>query len=214
MAEETNKHLWEEVNQDIGEVSGLLEAIKSDVRGINEALKLLRTSSNADFPETIVYRVIKQLEANLEGLEARAENHEHQILRILRKIEHNLEPKSNHIEGFAAIQEITMVPLAAGQTATFATTPIPSTSVPNPAALPAWTSSDTTNAPVTPVASDASGLSATVTFPSTVAAGVSFDLTITYTNADGTVATQTNSFTTVAPPSPDITGFAPIVQTA
>lgn len=134
----------------------------------------------------------------------------HQILRRLDK----LIDLPHAINGFKAIQEINMVPLAAGQTATFATTPIPATSVPNPAALPVWTSSDTTNAPVTAVATDTTGLSATVTFPSTVVAGVSFSLTITYTNGDGTVATQTNSFVTVAPPSPDITAFTDILQTA
>lgn len=132
---------------------------------------------------------------------------------VLRRLDKLLELPYT-VTGFSPIQEITMVPLAAGQTATFATTPVPATSVPNPAALPVWTSSDTVNAPVVPVAADATGLSATVTFPATVAAGVSFSLTITYTNADGTVATQTDSFVTVAPPSPDITAFTPIVQTA
>ena len=110
-----------------------------------------------------------------------------------------------------------MVPLSAGNTATFATTPIPENGVPNPKALPVWTSSDTTNAPVTAVATDPTGLSATVTFPASCPGGVTFSLTITYINADGSVATQTNSFTTVAPPpppTPDITAFTPIVQTA
>lgn len=106
-----------------------------------------------------------------------------------------------------------MVTLSAGNTATFATTPIPSTSVPVPANI-VWTSSDTVNAPVSPNTADATGLSTLVVFPSTVAAGVSFSLTVSYTNSDGTTATQTNSFTTVAPPSPDVTGFTPILQTA
>lgn len=131
---------------------------------------------------------------------------------LLRQILHHLKP--HPITGFTEIKESTMVPLAAGQTATFATTPIPSTSVPNPAALPVWSSSDSTNAPVVAVSTDSTGLSATVTFPSTVVAGVVFSLTITYTNSDGTTATQTDQFTTVAPPSPDITGFAPIAQVA
>jgi hypothetical protein len=143
--------------------------------------------------------------------------HEKDVLRVLERILFILEdrlPNPHVITRFKSIEEISMNPLAAGQTATFATTPIPSTSVPNPAALPVWSSSDTVNAPVVPVATDTTGLSATVTFPSTVVAGVTFSLTITYTNADGTIATQTNSFVTVAPPSPDITGFTPILQTA
>lgn len=136
--------------------------------------------------------------------------------RLLRKLVNDEAEDLNRIERFAAIKQEspTMVPLAAGQTATFSTTPIPPTSVPNPAALPVWSSSDMTNAPVSPNTADASGLSTLVVFPSGVAAGVTFSLTITYTNADGTIATQTNSFVTVAPPSPDITGFTPIVQTA
>ena len=136
--------------------------------------------------------------------------------RLLRKLVNDEAEDLNRIERFAVIKQenSTMVPLAAGQTATFSTTPIPATSVPNPAALPVWTSSDTTNAPVSPNTADKTGLSTLVVFPSTAAAGVTFSLTITYTNADGTVATQTNSFVTVAPPSPDITGFTPIVQTS
>jgi hypothetical protein len=106
-----------------------------------------------------------------------------------------------------------MVPLAAGQIATFSTTPIPATSAPDPTKI-VWTSSDTTNAPLTPNTSDTTGLSVLVAFPSTVVAGVTFSLTVSYTNADGTTATQTNSFTTVAPPVPNVTGFTDIVQSA
>ncbi len=105
-----------------------------------------------------------------------------------------------------------MVPLAAGQTATFTATPDPATATPTASSL-VWTSSDTTNAPVTPVSTDATGLSATVTFPEDVQAGVVFELTITYTNADGTKATGTSTYTTVAPAAPDVTGFT-IAQTA
>ena len=106
-----------------------------------------------------------------------------------------------------------MVSLSAGQTATFSTTSLPAGTQPAAGNLPVWTSSDTTNAPVTIFSADPTGLSATVIFPASVAAGLSFSLTVTYTNADGTVATQTNSFVTVAAPSPDITGFTDIVQT-
>jgi hypothetical protein len=120
------------------------------------------------------------------------------------------------ITGFTDIQEISMVPLAAGQTAIFGTTPIPSTSIPTPGSL-VWASSDTINAPVSPNPADPTGLTCLVTFPSGLPAGDSFSLSLTYTNADGTTATQTNGFTTVvAPPPPpsDITGFAPITQVA
>jgi hypothetical protein len=133
--------------------------------------------------------------------------------RLLREILHRLPHYGHPITGFTAIQETSMVPLAAGQTATFSTTPIPSTSVPIASSI-VWTSSDTTNAPVTPNTADPTGLSTLVVFPSTVVAGVTFSLTVSYTNADATIATETTSFTTVAPAASDVTGFTPIVQSA
>ena len=106
-----------------------------------------------------------------------------------------------------------MVPLAPGQTATFATTPLPANAIPTPSGL-VWSSSDSVNAPVSPNTADATGLSTLVVFPSTAVVGTSFSLTIGYTNADGTTASQTNSFTIVAAPPTDVTGFTPILQTA
>lgn len=131
---------------------------------------------------------------------------------LLIAIVQELQPSRN-LTGFNEILETTMVPLAAGQTATFATTPIPAGSTPVAANI-VWSSSDTVNAPTSPNTADTSGLSILVTFPLTVVAGLVFSLTVSYTNTDGTIATQTNSFTTVAPASPDITGFNPILQTA
>jgi len=123
----------------------------------------------------------------------------------------------NHppITGFTPIKEITMalVPLAPGFTATFGTTPIPATSVPIAANLK-WTSSDTTNAPVSPNPADASGLTTLVAFPTTAVVGTSFTLSLNYTNADGTVANQAATFTIVAAPLSDVTGFTEILQTA
>ena len=141
-----------------------------------------------------------------------------EILQVVQSIDgyvsqivNDLNPPP--ITGFTAIQEKTMVPLAPGQTATFATTPIPSTSVPVAASL-IWSSSDTVNAPTSPNTADTTGLSTLVAFPTTAVVGTSFTLTISYTNSDGTLATQSNSFTIVAPPSPDVTGFTAITQTA
>lgn len=107
------------------------------------------------------------------------------------------------------IKEISMLPIAPGFSPVFTATPVPSTSVPNPATPPAWTSSDTTNAPI---AVDPTGLIATVNIPSTAVVGTSVTLSISYTNADGTVATGSTSITIVAAPSPDITSFT-IAQT-
>lgn len=133
------------------------------------------------------------------------------ILHELREIDHQLHHPN--VTGFTEIKEITtMVPLAAGQTATFATTPLPAGTAPDPTKI-TWSSSDSTNAPVVVNPNDPSGLSANVAFPSTTPAGLAFILTINYINADGNAASQANSFTTVAAPPSDITGFTDIVQT-
>ena len=89
-----------------------------------------------------------------------------------------------------------MTPLAAGNTATFTTKPIPATSVPTATNI-VWTSSDTVNAAVKPNAADTTGLSVQVSFLLTTPAGISFTLTVSYTNSDGTRATQVNTFVTV-----------------
>jgi hypothetical protein len=155
----------------------------------------------------------EKLEHELKrGLERIDREFEH-VNRKLNQIEREInQPKP--ITGFTTIQETnTMVPLAAGQTATFSTTPIPSTSVPVAASI-VWTSSDAVAFPLAPNTADATGLSTLLTFPASTLGGVSFSLTVSYVNSDGTTATQTDSFTTVAPPSPDVTGFTPITQTA
>lgn len=105
-----------------------------------------------------------------------------------------------------------MVPLAAGQTATFSTTPIPAGTTPDPTKI-VWSSSDTAHCPVVVNPDDPTGLSANVTFADATPAGLNFVLTIEYTNPDGTTASQPNTFVTVAPVL-DITGFNAIEQTA
>lgn len=128
---------------------------------------------------------------------------------ILEKIVHRLIP-DEHIESFTITQQgdtMSLLPIAPGFTPGFTATPTPSTSVPS--TPPVWTSSDTTNAPVT---ASASGLTATVAIPASAPVGNTFTLTVSYTNADGTVATGTATFTIVASPSPDITSFT-ITQT-
>ena len=175
---------------------------RSDRQFLEAILDAIRTGNER--AERVAEHVIGALHENSSLLRA-----------ILHRIPHPTPPASI-ILGFTDIKEnsIMPVPLAAGQTATFSTTPIPSTSAPVASNI-VWTSSDTVNAPITPNTADPSGLSVLVAFPSTVVAGVTFSLTVSYTNSDGTLATpQTNSFTTVAPASPDITGFTPIVQSA
>lgn len=119
-------------------------------------------------------------------------------------------PKPKH---FTIRQENPMLAIAPGNSPQFTATPQPAGTAPGtapgPGLIPTWVSSDPTNAPVSV---DATGLIATVAIPSTAVVGASFDLTVTLTNADGTVATGTATFTIVAPPSPDVTSFT-IAQT-
>ena len=158
---------------------------------------LLRTIAAEQIASKQTLQYILQVDQSIDG--------------YVSQIVSDLQPPQ--ITGFTKIQEITMVPLAPGQTATFSTTPIPSTSVPVAANI-VWSSSDTTNAPTSPNTADTTGLSTLIAFPTTAVVGTTFSLTVSYTNSDGTVASQSNSFTIVAPPSPDVTGFTAITQTA
>lgn len=146
-----------------------------------------------------------------EILEATREN-----TTLLRRILKFLERDRHHITGFMPITEkgdlMALLPIAPGFTPGFSTTTLPAGTVPNPATPPVWTSSDTVNAPLQPNTADPTNLSVFVAIPATAVVGTVFTLTITYTNADATVASQTNSFTIAAVPPPDITGFTPIAQ--
>jgi len=97
-----------------------------------------------------------------------------------------------------------LLPIAPGNSPQFEVTPTPA-GVTTVAANAVWSSSDTTNAPVTANASDPTGLSATVNIPSTATVGTSFTLNWVYTNADGTTATATGSYTIIALVT-DVTG--------
>lgn len=134
------------------------------------------------------------------------------LLHAIQQLISELKHKANRIERFVISQlEIHMLPIAPGNSPEFTATPVPATSV--PATPPTWTSSDTTNAPITV---DPTGLIATVNIPETAVVGTDFSLTVSYINPDGTVATGSVSLTIVAPPpppSPDITAFT-IEQTA
>lgn len=134
-----------------------------------------------------------------------------EILHLLREVINLLKIRHNRIDGFVISQQgetpMALLAIAPGNSPVFTATPVPTTSVPS--TPPTWTSSDTTNAPVTV---DTTGLVATVAIPATAVVGTGFVLTVSYTNADGTVATGVTSQTIVATPSPDITSFT-IAQT-
>jgi len=95
-----------------------------------------------------------------------------------------------------------MNPLIPGSTHTFTVTVTPADAT-IVASESVWTSSDTTNAPVTEV--DETGLVATVAISSTATVGTPFTLSWSYTNSDGSVASATLVETVVAPVI-DVTG--------
>jgi hypothetical protein len=126
------------------------------------------------------------------------------VCDLLEEILHHVKP---HITAFQ-IKETTMLAIAPGLNPEFTATPVPAEGKPTTA--PTWTSSDTTNAPITV---DSTGLIATVNIPATAVVGTQFVLTISYTNPDGTVAKGTTTQTIVPVPPVDITSFE-IKQTA
>ncbi len=97
----------------------------------------------------------------------------------------------------------------AGNTLGFTATTTPADS-PVIASQVGWTSSDPTNAPVTPVVSDSTGLTASIVLGTGVTVGQLVDVTCTVTNADGTSASGSASFTVIAP---DVTAVS-VAQTS
>jgi hypothetical protein len=131
----------------------------------------------------------------------------HEILHELKEIRRELHHKTAVTGGIMYQQgnPMALLPIAPGNSPQFAVTPTP-TGVTTLAANTVWSSSDTTNAPVTANASDATGLTATVNIPSTAVVGTTFTLTWTYTNADGTVATPATLSLTIVALVTDVTG--------
>src|SRR6185312_9819939 len=114
---------------------------------------------------------------------------EQEQLEILRKIEHDLNPRT--ITHFRINQEnkMAIIGIIPGDTGTFTATPLnkegATVTLPS-GTVPVWTSSDTTNAPVVAAAD---GLSATITVPASYAPapGTTFNLTVAM--PDGTAST-------------------------
>jgi hypothetical protein len=137
--------------------------------------------------------------------------YQREVLHVLRKILGRLDRPVDEIDSFTITQQgdpMALLPIAPGFSPVFTATPVPAAAVPNPATPPVWTSSDVVNFPIT-----SSGLVATAALPASAVVGTTGTLSISYTNADGTVATGSFSWTIVAPPSPDITSFT-VAQTA
>jgi hypothetical protein len=127
-----------------------------------------------------------------------------EILHELKQIKRILSPST--ITSFTIEENpMSLLPIAPGFTPGFTATPAPAGTAPAAGNPVAWTSSDTVNAPVT--VNSSNSLLATVAVPASAVVGTNFTLSVSYTNADGTTAIGSQSFTIVAAPSPDITSF-------
>lgn len=145
---------------------------------------------------------IRSIDERLEWLEFELAATRYDIRKVIF-----LLTQRRNITHFTITQQgdpMALLPIAPGFSPVFTATPVPSSSVPNPATPPTWTSSDPVNAPVSV---DSTGLIVTVNVPASAVVGTSVTLSVSYTNADGTVATGSISITIVAVPSPDITSF-------
>lgn len=128
-------------------------------------------------------------------------------LEVLNEILSYVKPKITSFQ----IKESTMQNYPGGK-AVFTATPVPADAT--VATPPTWTSSDTTNAPITV---DPTGLICTVDILATATVGTEVKLAVTGANADGAAVTPgTFTFQIVPPPPPpviDITSFT-ITETA
>jgi hypothetical protein len=143
-------------------------------------------------------------------------------LRHIRRELRSVEERLSRLEEFTGVNEVEsfsiqqtgdenmpVTGITPGATGTFTATPLDSSgnpiSLPAGAAPPVWSSSDTTNAPVTP---SADGLSATVSVPATTAGG-SFTLTVQSPDLPGTpIGSVVVPINAVTPPPPTVASFA------
>lgn len=121
-----------------------------------------------------------------------------EIWRVLRRILKAITPT---VSAVVVTPEDTMDTPAIGNTLGYKASVVPSNAVTTPSEV-AWTSSDSTNAPVTQDSADTTGLSASVTIGSGATVGENVTITATVTNPDGTTAAGSASFVVV---SPDVT---------
>lgn len=218
MAEETIQQLATEAEKDISQVTGLTEAIGDEVAAVKSALDLLKTSSNATFPGTIVFDVIRQLESGIEGLEVKAKGYEQEILHILRRIEKKELPPLNFTPATGVIiRQIgnPMLPISPGNAPTFGAALQPVNAGPFTASQVAWSVTGDPGATVAPITTDATNLSATLTLSPAVVIGATLSLVVTITNEDGTTVTATDTLTVVSaitPPPPFVPATGVAVQ--
>ena len=208
-----NAKLEAELDKDIERVSQLLVLTRADIEEIQFALDLLKTSSNADFGETLVAQVIRKMEKAILKLEERSQGYQHQILRILWRIKHRLEAPQLYtikivfntistIKGVSPMAAIGPVILTtAGQVVTASIAGFDQLGNPWTGTIPPVTYA-IDNAAIASSVPNADGVTDAVT---AVANGVA-NLTASLTSAEGLALTDTETVTVaiavVPPPTP------------
>lgn len=216
MPDETIPKLLAEAEADISRVTGLTQATRDEVSAVREALTLLRTSSSANFPETIVFRVVQQLESAIVGIESKAAGYEQEILSILRRIARRERPSQTFTPATSVTITQTgnpMLTISPGNAPTFGAIPQPVNAGPFTASEVAWSVTGDPGASVAPITTDPTNLSATLTLSDAVVVGASLSLVATITNQDGSTVTATDTLTVVPAGTPPPT-FVPATGVA
>lgn len=218
MSEETTPALLAEAEKDIDRVAGLTQATRDEVSAVRSALSLLKTSSSANFPETIVFHVVQKLESAVVGLESKTAGYEQEIIHILRRIAKRESPPPPFTPATSVTITQTgtpMLPISPGNSPTFQAVLQPVNAGPFTAAQVAWSVSGDPGASVAPITTDTTNLSATLTLTPAVVIGATLTLAVTVTNQDGSTVSATDVLTVVSattPPPPFVPANAAVIN--
>lgn len=199
-----------ELEAKLNKVSGLLSASTEDIAALRESLELLKTSSNATFGGTLVFRVIEMLEKAIAKIESKSVHYEHQIVGIISTIVRSFSLTQSIAVKFTGDSDMSSnaLVLNVGQTSQASIVPLLADgTTPSGGTLSAvsYTFSD----PSATVVLNSDGLTATVTGVAASAGAVSGSASCTVTDTDGVVSKWTQAFTittnAVAPPPAQLT---------
>ena len=199
-----------ELEAKLNKVSGLLSASTEDIGALRESLELLKTSSNATFGGTLVFRVIEMLEKAIAKIESKSVHYEHQIVGIISTIVRSFSLTQSIAVKFTGDSDMSSnaLVLNVGQTSQASIVPLLADgTTPSGGTLSAvsYTFSD----PSATVVLNSDGLTATVTGVAASSGAVSGSASCTVTDTDGVVSQWTQAFTittnAVAPPPAQLT---------
>lgn len=199
-----------ELEAKLNKVSGLLSASTEDIAALRESLELLKTSSNATFGGTLVFRVIEMLEKAIAKIESKSVHYEHQIVGIISTIVRSFSLTQSIAVKFTGDFDMSSnaLVLNVGQTSQASIVPLLSDGV-TPSGGTLSSVSYTFSDPSATVVLNSDGLTATVTGVAASSGAVSGSASCTVTDTDGVVSHWTQAFTittnAVAPPPAQLT---------